>query len=209
MAETKNCIMCWEEFLKKQNCSWNSWEKSTCCSRECSIKKLKTTQLQTAAKRKWVRLTAEQKEKGKAYLLQPWHKSDPTGRHLQEYRDKWWTPRNKWVYGYQLHGWFKRTRLQVAIRTSQKFLIWRKQIFERDNYTCQACLIRSAKGTGRVKLHAHHLKAFSELLTQHNIQSFVEAMDCKEIWDISNWQTLCLDCHKKTDSYKRNQNTII
>ena len=37
-----------------------------------------------------------------------------------------------------------------------------------------------------------------------------KAKKCKELWDINNGETLCIACHKKTDSYantKQNLNT--
>lgn len=203
MTDSKDCIVCWKTYFKKVNCSRKNRKKSCCCGRECSIVLFKKNQLKTAEKRKGIKFTEKQK-KNMPFLFKPWHKKSDR-KYLDEYRAKWWTPRNKWKYGYQVHGGFIKTRLQLAIRTCVKFLDWRKKVFERDNYTCKDCWIRSAKGTGRVKLHAHHIKAFSELLQQHSIQSFDEAMNCKELWDISNWQTLCKDCHKKTDSYKLNQ----
>ena len=58
---------------------------------------------------------------------------------------------------------------------------WRTAVFARDDYTCQAC---GAKG-GR--LQAHH------------IEPYKERPDLRH--DLSNGQTLCVDCHRKTDSY--------
>ena len=214
MAESKNCIMCWILFYKKPTRSKKDWiEKTTCCSVECSIKKLKNTQLETAKKRKWIRFTEEQKKA--SYLFKPWHTSDPTWENLKKYRNNWWITWNKWLKWFRSwevsnfrKWWAMKTRpLKIQIRESREMERWTKEVFERDNYTCQKCWIRSWKWVGRVKLQAHHLKAFSTILIQYNIQSFEEAMSCKELWDILNWQTLCKDCHIKTDSYKRNQFT--
>lgn len=63
---------------------------------------------------------------------------------------------------------------------------WRKSVFERDNYTCQECGIRSSKGNP-VVLNAHHIK------------SFIEYPELR--LDLTNGLTLCIDCHKKTDNY--------
>lgn len=69
----------------------------------------------------------------------------------------------------------------LKIRASEEMRHWVKAVLKRDNYTCQEC------GIGRVKLCAHHLKSFSaypELRTE-----------------LSNGQTLCEPCHRKTHNY--------
>lgn len=214
MTESKDCIVCWEAYFKKVNCSRKERSKSTCCSKECNHVILKQTQQRNAEKRKWVRFTEEQKERWKSYLIQPWHKSDPSGKYLQEYRDKWGQTWNKWLKWFRKwevnnfwRWWAMKTRpLKIQIRESREMKRWIKFVFERDNYTCQECGIRTHKWLGkRLTLHAHHNSAFSQLLIQHNIQSFEEALQCKELWNIDNGQTLCADCRKKTDSYKLNQ----
>lgn len=72
-------------------------------------------------------------------------------------------------------------------RKGLKFRLWREAVFKRDNWTCQDCGQRGGK------LHPHHIKPFSEFI---NLR-----------YDINNGQTLCRECHKKTDNYggkKRN-----
>lgn len=59
--------------------------------------------------------------------------------------------------------------------------LWRKQVFERDDYTCQNCKTKGGK------LQADHIKPY-----------FLYP-DLR--WDINNGRTLCVDCHKKTDTY--------
>ena len=58
---------------------------------------------------------------------------------------------------------------------------WRKKVFERDNYTCQRC------GKRGVELNAHHTIPW--------------AINEKERYNIENGITLCIECHKLTDSY--------
>lgn len=64
---------------------------------------------------------------------------------------------------------------------SPEYKLWRKSVFERDNYTCIEC--------GQIGgiLNADHIKAFSLF------------PDLR--FDIKNGRTLCVNCHKKTDSY--------
>lgn len=72
------------------------------------------------------------------------------------------------------------------IRHSMEMKIWRKAVFERDNWTCVWCGARS--GTGKtVILNADHIKPFA---------LFPELR-----FAIDNGRTLCKDCHKTTATY--------
>lgn len=75
------------------------------------------------------------------------------------------------------------TPVNKAIRSSFEYKEWRKSVFSRDDWTCQECGLRGDK----VYLHADHIKPFAY---------FPELR-----LDLSNGRTLCVDCHKKTDSY--------
>ncbi len=66
--------------------------------------------------------------------------------------------------------------------------IWRTQVFARDNYTCQKC------GQIGGRLEAHHLKRW---------------VDYPELrFTLYNGQTLCKDCHSKTNKHKSENNAI-
>lgn len=67
------------------------------------------------------------------------------------------------------------------IRKSPEYAKWRTAIFKRDNYTCVWC--GQIGGT----LNADHIKPFS---------LFIELR-----FNLSNGRTLCINCHRKTDSY--------
>lgn len=75
-------------------------------------------------------------------------------------------------------GLTSRNRL---IHGSVEYKIWRESVFERDNYTCQECGQRGGK------LEAHHIQPFSLFPAMRFV--------------ISNGQTLCVGCHKLTDTY--------
>lgn len=68
------------------------------------------------------------------------------------------------------------------IRGSLEYKLWRKAIFERDNYTCIWCGNNTSGN-----LNADHIKPFS---------IFSELR-----FAIDNGRTLCIECHKKTDTY--------
>lgn len=76
----------------------------------------------------------------------------------------------------------------LKIRGSTEYKKWRKSVFKRDNYTCQHCGDRSAIGN-KVILHADHIKQFA----------FYPELR----FDVNNGRTLCVPCHKKTPTWKR------
>lgn len=84
------------------------------------------------------------------------------------------------------------TSISELIRHSTKYILWRSQIFERDNWTCQTC---NKRGT---YLEAHHKKEFIKILIEYNIKTIEEAERCLELWDLNNGVTLCSDCHGLT-----------
>lgn len=65
--------------------------------------------------------------------------------------------------------------LHQGIRRSADYKVWRKNVLERDVYTCQLC------GQRGVKLQVDHIKSFSR---------YPELR-----LDISNGRTLCEECH--------------
>lgn len=71
--------------------------------------------------------------------------------------------------------------LNKIIRRSLQYRIWRELVFKRDNYTCIWCNKRGGE------LHPDHIKPFS---------LFPELR-----FDINNGRTLCIECHKQTDTY--------
>ncbi len=72
------------------------------------------------------------------------------------------------------------------IRKSTEYKLWRMSVFERDNYTCRFCGIKSIKGNF-VLLHADHVKPF-------NLYPELR-------FAIDNGRTLCVPCHKTTDTW--------
>ncbi len=76
------------------------------------------------------------------------------------------------------------TPINEQVRKSIDYKIWRKAVFERDNYTCQCC---GEKEKVSGKLEADHIKPLAY---------FPELR-----FAIDNGRTLCRECHKKTDTY--------
>lgn len=73
------------------------------------------------------------------------------------------------------------TPINKKDRMSLDSRLWREAIYQRNDYTCQICGQRGGK------LQADHIKPFS---------LFPELR-----FAIDNGRTLCIDCHKTTDTY--------
>lgn len=86
-------------------------------------------------------------------------------------------------------------KLVCFIRQSFKYRQWRSDVFTRDNYTCQEC---NKKGGN---IEAHHIKSISNIIDEYNLKTLDESVNCEELWNINNGQTLCKECHKKTDNW--------
>jgi hypothetical protein len=72
------------------------------------------------------------------------------------------------------------------LKRSKEWKLWRKAVFERDNYTCQICHFRSGKGKHHIDLHPHHLESASK---------YPEFRLC-----LDNGLTVCANCHGKIHS---------
>lgn len=87
--------------------------------------------------------------------------------------------RAKYSKGKLGHNWRGGiTPLIKKLRNSSEYKIWRKAVFERDNYTCIWC------GKKGGELNADHIKQFAY---------YPELR-----FAIDNGRTLCVSCHRKT-----------
>lgn len=105
--------------------------------------------------------------------LRRWQKPDELKKHSESQRRRFSNPENhpNWQGGI--------TPIQLKLRTQEKYKKWRKNVFERDNYTCQECGDNQGGN-----LQAHHIKPFAYY---PNVR-----------YKLSNGVTLCKKCHKQT-----------
>ena len=82
--------------------------------------------------------------------------------------------------------------VNMLIRGTGKYKQWRRQVYERDLFICQAC---HKPNSGN--LNAHHIYAFASIMAEEKITTVSRAMACLKLWDVENGVTLCTPCHKK------------
>lgn len=90
----------------------------------------------------------------------------------------------------------RKGTLNKNIRRTNEMKDWREAVFARDNWTCQICNKR-----GGIVLHADHIYPLHFLIKEHDIKTLTQALNNPSIWDISNGRTLCLECHKNTETF--------
>jgi hypothetical protein len=88
------------------------------------------------------------------------------------------------IYLYEKRLKFPWEKTDKDYRKDKRYTKWRTDVFNRDNYTCQKCLIVGGK------LEAHHIKTFNK----HKELRF----------EITNGITLCKKCHKELHKGAKN-----
>ena len=82
------------------------------------------------------------------------------------------------------------TTQNEKIRKSNEYKTWRDSVFTRDRWSCVHCGRMRKKGD-RVIVHADHIKPF--------------ALFPSLSFDVNNGRNLCVECHKKTETWGMNQ----
>jgi len=127
--------------------------------------------------------------KGKMSINKKGKTSPMKGRfHSQKTKEKISFTKNNKDFGKKEKHWNWKGGISINAHsiTEPKYKLWRSNIFERDNWTCQTCGIRG------VYLEAHHIKSWAKF---------------KELrYILENGVTLCRECHKLTDNYKGKNN---
>lgn len=131
------------------------------------------------------RLTEEHKNKISLHNARYWSGRKMSPEHIK----KMTTGLKKYQSGENHWNWKGgiTSRLKTW-RYKSEYSKWRKAVFERDNYTCQMCKQRGGK------LNVDHIIPWAKIIN--------EKLD-DIIWKIDNGRTLCVECHRKTDSYAK------
>ena len=187
---SKECPICKNVFYCKYGLGIGRWEKKIYCSSECNWKskyngkKIKCKQCSKdfyitakASKKYCSKRCADNSNIGKI-PVNAWKKGDKPSPGTQFKKGEariTGANNNFWKGGIYPDN--------LKARRTTEYLRWRKEVKERDNYTCQICGKRGGD------MHADHIKPFSlypELRTE-----------------LSNGRTLCVTCHKNTETYGR------
>ena len=139
-------------------------------------------------------LSEERKQKIKNIVKDAW--KNPEVREKMLINRKYFVDKEHWNWKGGI------TRITRKVRNSKKYSNWRLEILKGDNFICQICGIRGGK------LEADHIKKFSDIISENNITTFMEAMNCRELWKINNGRTLCRKCHLTTTNYGKRKQTI-
>jgi len=176
----KICLKCGKEFFKKKNTSKKEWTNVKYCSKRCYTESMKGKDVFGGKRNKtpwnkgknmprgkdnpqYTQVTLNCLGCGKEFEVKNYRKDIAkccSKRCISLYRNK--TPESK------------------KIRASIEFAEWRELVFERDNWTCQKCLVRSG-GCKTINLNPHHIENFSEVEEKR--------------FNIDNGITFCRNCH--------------
>jgi len=168
---SKKCSYCDKKFFCKYGLSSIQFEKKKFCSRQCSSK----NQIGNTKKphsEEWKKQNSL-RHKGRRCSAETRRKM---GDWQRGEKSKWW--KGGVSTQYQLE------------RASIECRLWRESVFTRDNYTCVWCSKKggwSKEEKRQVVLNADHIKPF---------KWFPELR-----FAIDNGRTLCVDCHRTTDTY--------
>jgi hypothetical protein len=212
---TKQCLQCEKPFNKPYYCGLPEWEGRKFCSKVCDNiwrrGKIFSPKTIFTRKRRFIPVTAFKKGVRIALLTEfkkgniPWNKGKKMSNDLKTKLLK--TSFFKKEFGDKSSNWRGgTTKLGQLIRSCKKYLEWRHKVFMRDKWTCVHCG-RRRKAGDRVELNVDHIKPFYLIILENNIRSLKEALACKELWKTSNGRTLCVECHRGTETYKINQHT--
>lgn len=103
--------------------------------------------------------------------------------------------------GVNNHSWKGGvTPFLIALRGQGVYRKWRIEVFKRDRFQCVLCGYKS-KGKRIPDIQADHIRPFTTIIAEHNITNLEQAMQCPNLWLIENGRTLCVPCHRNTDTW--------
>lgn len=176
-----SCITCNNGFLTYP--SRLKVGKGKYCSHSCSAKDTMVGNKRAVGSKGWVGKRHSEASKEKMRQANLGKRYSPKTQFVSGLIP--WNKGREWVDMSGENHWNWQggiTKAHTKIRNSLEYKQWRTAVFERDNFTCVECLDSSGGN-----LNADHIKQFAY---------YPELR-----FDVDNGRTLCVDCHKKTDTY--------
>ena len=169
LLDSKKCQFCKEDFFRYKNSKENkNFSKQLFCSPQCSQLNQTGTKRPLVSLKRMGHIVSEETrrkigEKNRIKLLGKKQTPEQIEKRVSQYRKE-----AHWNW----HGGITSVDHLERLKFSK---IMRKQILERDNYTCQMCGIRG----GRLQVD--------------HIQSWAEYVELR--FEMNNCRTLCESCH--------------
>ena len=172
--------------IPKGNIPWNKDKKGYKVKLSKKERQRRRKQLLLIVKKPEVRKKISDSRKGKKLPLE--YRLNLSKSHLGK-TSYWKNKKRPNMTGDKHPNWQGgKTSINAIVRHSLEYKLWRKAVFERDNYTCVWCGLKSGNGK-TVVLNADHIKPF---------YLYPELR-----FAIDNGRTLCIDCHKTTNTFGR------
>jgi hypothetical protein len=98
----------------------------------------------------------------------------------------------------------KEKSLNDQIRSTENYYNWRIDIIKAYGLFCSHCnaqLRQHRKDNSPYPIaHVDHIYPFSQIIIDHGITQYIQALVCPDFWDIKNARVLCPTCHCNTHS---------
>lgn len=107
----------------------------------------------------------------------------------------WLGKKRPQITGEKHYLWNGMTPIAEQIRKCFEYRQWRSDVYTRDDFTCQYCGQRGGK------LHADHIKQLAFIISENEIKTLEQAIECAELWNLNNGRTLCAPCHRKIPAF--------
>lgn len=181
----KECKTCHQVFERKPGSPYAAFAARQYCSRKCSATGQQNGGRFVGGTPPW--------NKGKKcpqLILNPESRAKKSASLKAAGTGKWRKGMAPWNKGKRLPhlsgennaNWKGGVTVKTrGLRWSSDYAEWRRKVFARDDYTCVFC------GQHGGQLNADHIKP---LLFHPEL-----------IFDLENGRTLCVACHRKTDTY--------
>lgn len=202
---TKKCIVCGKEYAKPYHTSVSDWKERKYCSLRCiNVGRIPHNKYLVSKKCGNCKNRFQPRAKKNKYCSRRCARAKQiiplkslrrgakkrSGENNSSKRPEVREKLRVMFSGSNSHFWKGgKTAESKLIRDSLQYRNWRAEVFKRDNFTCQMCGQRGGK------IQADHIKRFA---------------DYPELrLKLSNGRTLCIPCHRQTDTYAGNLKTKI